>query len=566
MPQGVVGAEDLDDYGSWRSVPDYGTVWVPDRAPRDWAPYHDGHWAWVDPWGWTWIDDQPYGYAVSHYGRWIRTPDTWAWVPAPAQARPVYAPALVAFVGAVLTLGGRSGPGVGWFPLAPHEAYRPPYHASPTYITNVNVSNTVIRQTQIVNNVTHIRDVNRNVPGAMVAMPAQQFAQAASTRRAGLLLPPGVARAAPVLAAPQARPLPQARVGTAPAGRLPPAPVMQRVAVTRALPSAAFAPAGAHAAHGAHGMPAPGRPGCDWPPTGRCRRCACCAPRSGSRMCRNPHTAPKPPAARLVQGAGHPLPAAGQPPGARAPRPDRPVAALAGVRPDVVPGHPGAPLAPHAGARPQAPDFAHGPVNGPLHAPPAPEFARGPANGAQHAPPEAHGQAAQPLAQAPRPQPSVAHPQASAPHPYSPAPHPQQAPHAGPQPHPSAPAPHPPASHPQPAPHAASQPPAPHPQPPAPQPHSARTASARTASAASTASATGPARAAAAARGAGAGTRRRPRAQARGAGRSLSARAGARGRCKMGFPDFIAGPCAGRTMPTPHRPATAADRQYGAAS
>ncbi|WP_162251823.1 DUF6600 domain-containing protein, partial [Massilia sp. Root335] len=237
VPQGVVGAEDLDDYGSWRSVPDYGTVWVPDRAPRDWAPYHDGHWAWVDPWGWTWIDDQPYGYAVSHYGRWVRTPDTWAWVPAPAQARPVYAPALVAFVGAVLTLGGRSGPGVGWFPLAPHEAYRPPYHASPTYITNVNVSNTVIRRTQIVNNinnVTNIRYVNRNVPGAMVAMPAQQFAQATSTRRAALLLPPGVARAAPVLAAPQARPLPQSRVGTAPAGRLPPAPVMQRVAVTRA--------------------------------------------------------------------------------------------------------------------------------------------------------------------------------------------------------------------------------------------------------------------------------------------------------------------------------------------
>jgi hypothetical protein len=92
VPQGVVGAEDLDDYGSWRTMPEYGTVWVPDRAPRNWAPYHAGHWAWIDPWGWTWIDDQPYGYAVSHYGRWVRTPDTWAWVPAPPRAEPVYAP------------------------------------------------------------------------------------------------------------------------------------------------------------------------------------------------------------------------------------------------------------------------------------------------------------------------------------------------------------------------------------------------------------------------------------------------------------------------------------------
>ncbi|NIA52127.1 hypothetical protein HAV22_00480 [Massilia sp. TW-1] len=263
VPQGVVGAEDLDDYGSWRQVPDYGTVWVPDRAPQGWAPYHAGHWAWIDPWGWTWIDDQPYGYAVSHYGRWVRTPDTWAWVPAPVQARPVYAPALVAFVGAVLAVGGRSDPGVGWFPLAPHEPYRPPYHASPTYITNVNVTNTVIQQTNIVNNVTNIRYVNRTVPGAIVAMPAQQFAQAVPTARAAMLLPPGVARAAPVLAAPQARPLPQSRLGMPLAGRLPPAPVQQRVAVARALPRAAFvsgaALAGAAAAHAAaparHGAP-----------------------------------------------------------------------------------------------------------------------------------------------------------------------------------------------------------------------------------------------------------------------------------------------------------------------
>jgi hypothetical protein len=521
VPQGVVGAEDLDDYGSWRSVPDYGTVWVPDRAPRDWAPYHDGHWAWVDPWGWTWIDDQPYGYAVSHYGRWIRTPDTWAWVPAPAQARPVYAPALVAFVGAVLTLGGRSDPGVGWFPLAPHEPYRPPYHASPTYITNVNVSNTVIRQTTIVNNINNIRYVNRNVPGAMVAMPAQQFAQAASTRRAALLLPPGVARAAPVLAAPQARPLPQSRVGMPPAGRLPPAPVMQRVAVTRALPPAAFAFAGAaagaglaaHGAHGAHGAPA--RPGPQLAAHGPVPPLRVLRPALGKPVVPQP--------ARGAAAAGRPgMPLAAQPrgamPEARDLRPGHPVAAMAGVRPDVAPGprDGGVPRAPgglppvrqadvlaaapgHPGQHPQGPDFAHGPANGARHAPPGPvvqppvppvqqrlaahgmtpqpqapgAMPRPSPHGGVPQPAEHRAPAPQPVAHAVAPQPPV-HAEAARAPVVQRAAHVQPPPHASAPPHPPAPQQRPQARHPQPpAPHEPRHPPAPQPQPqqqPQPQP------------------------------------------------------------------------------------------------
>jgi len=516
VPQGVVGAEDLDDYGSWRSVPDYGNVWVPDRAPRDWAPYHDGHWAWVDPWGWTWIDDQPYGYAVSHYGRWIRTPDTWAWVPAPAQARPVYAPALVAFVGAVLTFGGRSDPGVGWFPLAPHEPYRPPYHASPTYIRNVNVSNTVIRQTQIVNivnnvnNVTNIRYVNRNVPGAMVAMPAQLFAQAAPTRRAALLLPPGVARAAPVLAAPQARPLPQSRAGTPPAGRLPPAPAMQRVAVTRALPADAFIHARPHA-DARPGGPAPARPGAPLAAHGPVPPLRVLRPAIGKPVAPQPARGPVPGAGlagrQLVQGGrlgtppvpagalamhGAP-PAAGMAPAARGPAvAPRPGHAGRGA-PAPAPGRPAA--APQALAGPVPVPDARGPQNAarhdmrgptpPLHMPaqgarlaaqggmahtqaqasgalPRPGDHRGaaPQPTPQHtAPPTVHepavrAQAPQriaaqaPHAPAPRPQPQPA----------APAPHPQPAPHE---------APHPPAPHPQPAPHEAPHP-QPHPAPPAP--------------------------------------------------------------------------------------------------
>jgi hypothetical protein len=352
VPQGVVGVEDLDDYGTWRTVPDYGTVWVPDRAPRNWAPYHTGHWTWIDPWGWTWVDDQPWGYAVSHYGRWVRTPDTWAWVPAPVQARPVYAPALVAFVGTALAVGSWSGPGVGWFPLAPHEPYRPPYHASPTYVTNINVTNTVIHQTTVINNinnVTNIRYVNRNVPGAMVAMPAPQFASAAPTARAGLVLPPGVARAAPVLAAPQARPLPQSRVGTAP-GHPPPAPVLQRMAVTRALPPAAFVHANRHAPAGPDArLAAPLAAHAPVPPLRVLR------PAVGRQAAPQPWRGPAPGAA---PGA-HAFAQAGQAgmPGAHGPQ--APVHGVMGAVPparDMRPGQPaGMP-------QPQRPDALAGPV------------------------------------------------------------------------------------------------------------------------------------------------------------------------------------------------------------
>ena len=66
VSQDVIGYEDLDEYGRWHTVAEYGPVWVPDRVPSGWAPYRDGHWAWVEPWGWTWVDDAPWGFAPSH--------------------------------------------------------------------------------------------------------------------------------------------------------------------------------------------------------------------------------------------------------------------------------------------------------------------------------------------------------------------------------------------------------------------------------------------------------------------------------------------------------------------
>ncbi len=143
---GVVGYEDLDDYGTWREVPPYGHVWVPVVAPG-WAPYAYGHWIWVEPLGWTWVDDAPWGYAPFHYGRWVYTGGYWGWAPGPIYVQPVYAPALVAWFGGPgwgVSFGFGFGGGFGWCPLGWGEPFYPWYHAGFNYFRQVNISNTRI--------------------------------------------------------------------------------------------------------------------------------------------------------------------------------------------------------------------------------------------------------------------------------------------------------------------------------------------------------------------------------------------------------------------------------------
>jgi len=132
----VVGADDLDDYGNWNDDPDYGEVWFPTAVVAGWAPYRFGHWTWIAPWGWTWVDNAPWGFAPFHYGRWAYIRGAWGWVPGPRFARPVYAPALVAFVGG---WHGHAGRPVGWFPLGPRDVYNPWYRASHRYYTRLNL-------------------------------------------------------------------------------------------------------------------------------------------------------------------------------------------------------------------------------------------------------------------------------------------------------------------------------------------------------------------------------------------------------------------------------------------
>ena len=126
----VVGAGDLDAYGDWETVPQYGRVWRPRSVAAGWAPYRVGHWIWQDPWGWTWVSAEPWGWAPYHYGRWVVVSSRWCWVPVAPYVRHVaYAPALVAFVGGgpgwSLTVSAGGGGYVGWFPLAPRDPFVP---------------------------------------------------------------------------------------------------------------------------------------------------------------------------------------------------------------------------------------------------------------------------------------------------------------------------------------------------------------------------------------------------------------------------------------------------------
>lgn len=143
---GMTGYEDLNANGTWANDPEYGQVWSPRSVPSGWEPYRTGHWQNVRPWGWTWVDDQPWGFAPYHYGRWANRNNRWVWVPPQRDQRPVYAPALVAFIGGIelsISLGNPSRAPVGWFPLAPREAYVPPYTTNQNYYRNVNRSDRI---------------------------------------------------------------------------------------------------------------------------------------------------------------------------------------------------------------------------------------------------------------------------------------------------------------------------------------------------------------------------------------------------------------------------------------
>ena len=183
----VYGTQELDRYGSWRTVESYGSVWVPRTVATGWTPYSTGRWIWDPSYGWTWLDDEPWGWAPYHYGRWVHASGFWGWAPGPIVTRPVYAPALVVFLGGGVRLS--VGLPLAWAPLGWGEPIipwwgRPGYvgraswagWGGPRVVNNVVVNNTTIINVQnitVYRNVTGLQGVN-----AVVGVPADRFGRA----------------------------------------------------------------------------------------------------------------------------------------------------------------------------------------------------------------------------------------------------------------------------------------------------------------------------------------------------------------------------------------------------
>jgi hypothetical protein len=201
------GFDDLDQYGQWSDVVDYGPVWFPTVAVG-WVPYRFGHWVWIDPWGWTWVEDEPWGFCPFHFGRWVLVGATWGWLPGPFSAVPVYAPAFVGFLGGP---GFSIGVGVGlvaWFPLGPGEPFFPWYHYGRNYLNLVNITN--IRNVTRITSITNITDI-RNVhysyrTVAATAVPQKVFSGGQPVARQIVRISPEQLARAQVIPHPSANP------------------------------------------------------------------------------------------------------------------------------------------------------------------------------------------------------------------------------------------------------------------------------------------------------------------------------------------------------------------------
>jgi len=116
LPSSIaIVAGDLNSYGSWVRDPQYGYCWHPTNSDPGWAPYRNGHWVWVSPFGWTWCGNEAWGWAPYHYGTWFSGSNGWAWRPGPAQQ--CWSPAVVYF--------STANGAVAWCPLSPAEVRYP---------------------------------------------------------------------------------------------------------------------------------------------------------------------------------------------------------------------------------------------------------------------------------------------------------------------------------------------------------------------------------------------------------------------------------------------------------
>ncbi|MEA3187811.1 MAG: hypothetical protein QOD99_1641 [Chthoniobacter sp.] len=184
--------DNLDPYGEWVEVSDYGYCWHPTGVDADWAPYSDGYWAYTDS-GWTWVSYEDFGGITYHYGRWVRLEDEgWCWVPDYE-----WAPAWVSWRS--------SSNHIGWAPLPPRARFHRDlgisvgvdveFDIGPAYYNFCEVSHfgdpalrpiiidrsrnvTIINETTNITNIT----INKTTNNVFVGGPQFQTVSARSSR------------------------------------------------------------------------------------------------------------------------------------------------------------------------------------------------------------------------------------------------------------------------------------------------------------------------------------------------------------------------------------------------
>lgn len=216
----MTGIRDLGERGRWSRTPTGADIWFPDDVGEDWAPYRQGRWSWVAPWGWTWVDDASWGFAPFHYGRWTELEGRWGWLPGEYAEHPVYAPAMVAFVEPPADAVAGSGPTFGWVPLGPDEIYRPYYATSGNeYARRINMN---------------VAGVGAATIGALIAAPLA--IAALRNRRAATVVPVAIVNGGRPVgpAILQTRPQVLASTAVRPGG----APVMPRPSGAPRMPGA----------------------------------------------------------------------------------------------------------------------------------------------------------------------------------------------------------------------------------------------------------------------------------------------------------------------------------------
>ena len=158
----TVGVSDLDRYGRWETVAEYGPAWVPSYVDPYWSPYWDGRWCYRPFWGWTWVSYEPWGWLPYHYGRWHHHSSFgWCWLPGASFGFHFWSPGLVRFY---------HGHGwMSWCALGPGDYYNiNNYRFNRAY--NYHLNNLRLIQRRSPDDLA-----NRHIPGAFRTVSTDAF-------------------------------------------------------------------------------------------------------------------------------------------------------------------------------------------------------------------------------------------------------------------------------------------------------------------------------------------------------------------------------------------------------